>query len=114
MKYELCVKIALYGDNKLRRLQENVFSDPHFVGFNYYQDYRVFFVFDETEDYVGFFETLKFQLSMGQQKAAFVVILALVKCEKPSFCFNLAYSEYMSAVNEQQLFPGTDEIKIPQ
>ena len=111
MKYQMCVSISLYGENKLRRLQEVVFSDIHFVGFNYYQNYRVFFEFNEDEDYIGFFETLKFQLSMGAHKAALVILLALVKGEQFNFGFNLAYSEYMSAVSERQLFPGTDEPK---
>ena len=108
-KFQMCVLISLYGDNKLQRLREHVFSDPHFVGFNYYQCYRVFFVFDEDEDYVDFFETLKFKLSMGN-KSATVTLLALVKGENQNFCFNLAYSEYLQ---DKSLFPGTDDYKTP-
>lgn len=108
MKYQMCVYICLYGENKLRRLQEDVFSDPHFVGFNYYQGYRVFFTFDEGEDYIGFFETLEFKLTMGAKKAATVTILSLVKGEQQNFTFGLLYSEYMQ---DRSRFPGVEEFK---
>lgn len=110
MKIQICIMVLLYGDNKLQRLQEHIISDPHFVGFNYYQSYRVFLQFDESEDYVAFLEDLKFKLSMGS-KAATVCILALVKAEQPNFCFNLSYSEYVTAKSDTYLFPNTDTPK---
>lgn len=105
-KLQMCVMVYLYGDNRLRRFQENILQDPHFVGFNYFGGhYRVFFSFDETEDYIAYYEDLEFRLSMGDNRKSSLIILSLVKGEQPNFCFNLAYSEYMTAKAEYNRFP---------
>ena len=101
----VCVRVSMFGENKLQRLKEVIFDNPHFIGFNYYQGYRIFLDYDETEDYVTELSDMEFQLSMGARKAAMFTILAMVKGDKCNFSFNLSYSEFLNA---KTLYPEAE------
>ena len=111
-KLHMCVYLTFYGEDRARRFNECVLEDPHFIGFNYYGTYyRVFYEFDEDEDYLGYYETLKLKLTMGAKKAASVSILSLVKSRSNlNISFALHYSEYGEF---HCMFPGTEDYHTP-